>query len=165
MLLETHSFFANLSWLLLNIILISRPLAVMTRNKYLFKLLRFRRELGILCGLSAIIHASFFLLGSNLILAFFTDSHFWSLDSFFGWGSLALILMLAPLLTSNDYSIRFFKKYWKKIQQVTYGVYLATAIHVAMVSEDFLGILLPVSIWLALWLYAQRIMKNRAVND
>lgn len=154
MYLETHDIFAKLSWILLNVILISRPLATLTKNKHLFKLLKFRKALGIICGLSAIIHVLFFLYGSGLISTFFTDSRYWSLNNFYGWGMLALILMLVPLATSNNYSIRLFNKNWKKLQQITYGVYLATAVHIAMISGEFVKVIIPVIIWAILWLLA-----------
>ncbi|MBU4216307.1 ferric reductase-like transmembrane domain-containing protein [Candidatus Parcubacteria bacterium] len=161
MFLETHTFFANLSWILLIIILVSRPLAEITKNKILFRVLRYRKQLGVICGLAAIVHVLFFLLGSGLAGIYFLDAEFWSLQNFYGWGSLAVVAMLFPLLTSNNFSLHFFGKYWKKIQRGTYLVFIATAIHIAMVKDEWFEVMGPVLIWLFLWTWAELRRRKR----
>jgi len=166
MLLEAHKIFANLSWILLIVILISRPLAEIVGNKILFRFLRYRKRMGIACGLAAISHVVFFLIGSGLLGVYFSDPMFWSPNTFFGWGSLALVAMFFPLLTSNNFSLRYFGRHWKKIQRLAYLVFVATAVHVAMVKNDWLTVVAPTTVWLLLWVWAEikRVKKNSANN-
>lgn len=145
--------FAKASWILLIIILIARPLNDLFHHKLLVLILRYRKYLGIACGLFAFLHVIFFLMATRGLTDFFSNGLYWRFDNFFGWGSLALILIFFPLITSNKYSQIRLKRYWKKIQQLSYPVFILVAIHVVLVKKE-LSVLIPVIIWFILWLSA-----------
>jgi sulfoxide reductase heme-binding subunit YedZ len=145
--------FAKISWILLIIILMSRPLNDLFRHKILILILRYRKYLGIVCGLSAFLHVILFLTSTSSLSSFFTNSLYWRFDNFFGWGSIALILMFFPLITSNKYSQRHLKLYWKKVQRLSYPVFILVAVHVVLVKRD-LAVSIPVVIWMILWVSA-----------
>lgn len=147
-------FFAKLSWILLIIILIARPLNDIYKNKLLLFVLRYRKQLGVICGLSAFLHVIIFLVNARGLKDFFVNSLYWRFDNFFGWGSLALILIILPLITSNNFSIKLLKNNWKRIQRLSYLVLIMTAVHVALVKNDFIIGLWPVALWLVIWLVA-----------
>ncbi|MCK4635967.1 MAG: ferric reductase-like transmembrane domain-containing protein [Candidatus Moranbacteria bacterium] len=157
--MDIHILFAKISWILLIIILFVRPLADIFRWKFLFKILRFRKKLGIICGISAILHVIVYLYGINSLSSYFSNSIFWKLDNFLGWGSLALIMMLFPLLTSNIFSQRFFKRKWKSVQRVTYLTFIFTGIHIFLIAGNWFYSLLPVLLWLILWIWAWKIKR------
>lgn len=149
-----HIIFAKLSWFLLIFILYVRPLADIFRWKIFFEIMRYRKWMGIVCGVSAILHAFLFLYKINSLGSFFTRSAFWHLDSFLGWGSLALVAMMFPLLTSNLFSQKLLKRNWKRVQQVTYLTFVFTGIHVSMVRGSWLSGLVPAVVWVVLWVWA-----------
>lgn len=157
--MDIHVLFAKISWVLLIIILFVRPLADIFRWKFFLKILRLRKELGIICGISAILHVIVYLYSINLLSSYFSNSIFWKLDNFLGWGSLALIAMLFPLLTSNLFSQKLLKRNWKRVQQITYLTFIFTGIHIFLIAGNWFYGLLPVLFWLILWLWAWRIKK------
>lgn len=152
--MEIHKLFAVLSWILLILILYIRPLAEISRGKIFLKSLRYRKHLGILCGISAIFHFFIFIIGSNSLKNYFTQSYFWNLDNFLGWGSFALVFMFFPLFTSNKFSQLILKNNWKKVQQITYLVFIFTGVHIALATGNYVIGLLPILIWSILWVWA-----------
>jgi sulfoxide reductase heme-binding subunit YedZ len=164
--MEPQVLFAQVSWISLIIILMVRPLNDLVHHKILVLILRYRKQLGIICGVSALLHVILFFYNTRGLGDFFVNSLYWRLDNFFGWGSLALVLILFPLITSNKYSQRHLKRYWKKIQQLSYPVFGLVAIHIILVKEE-LTALLPVAIWLILWILAfikkKRIKKQASI--
>ena len=145
--------FAKISWILLIIILMARPLNDLYHHKILLLILKYRKYLGIICGISAFLHVILFSTAAGSLSDFFTNGLYWRLDNFFGWGSIALILMFFPLITSNKYSQVKLKSYWKKVQQLSYPVFILVAVHVVLVKRDWV-VLVPVVVWLILWVSA-----------
>lgn len=154
--MEIHIVFAKISWILLSIILFWRPLAQILNNKFLLKKLSYRKHLGIICGFSAILHVLIYLIGSGLMSVYFFEESFWSFKNLFGWGNLALLTLLIPFLTSNNFSQKFLKKRWKTLQQFSYLAFIFTGIHVALAKGEWLAGLLPVIIWAVLWIWARK---------
>lgn len=100
----------------------------------------FRRDAGIWCGITGVIHAlvSFTLYNSGNILAYFlTKSSDGTYSADFNLnatsnlvGVLALVVMLALLLTSNNLSMRYLKgKSWKFVQRFNYLLFILTVAH------------------------------------
>ncbi len=154
--MEFNVFFAELSWWLLIVILYSRPLADIFQKKFFIYIVCKRKILGILCGLSALLHVLIFLTASGHLADFLLDSSFWSPNSFFGWGSLALVAMLFPFLTSNRFSQKFLKGKWKNFQRLAYVAFIFTGIHLSMLKGSWLVGFLPVLIWAGLWFWAEK---------
>jgi sulfoxide reductase heme-binding subunit YedZ len=152
--MEIHILFAKLSWYLLIFILLMRPVGQVFNWKFLLKNLRYRKHLGIACGLAAILHVGIYLVYGRLLSVYFFDASFWSLRNLFGWGNLALLALLIPFATSNKASQKFFKKRWKTLQKFSYPALILTGVHVALSREEWLSTLVPISIWAIFWFWA-----------
>lgn len=152
--MDIHILFAKISWALLIGILLSRPLSDITGWKFFLAIVRKRKILGILCGISAVLHVVIYLSGTKMLGEYFSNPFFWRADNYFGWGSFALVAMLFPLLTSNKLSQRFFHKHWKSLQQFAYPAFIFTGIHISMIKGDWVGGFLPILIWAIVWLWA-----------
>ena len=161
--MEPQVLFAQISWISLIIILITRPLNDLFHHKLLVLILRYRKQLGVICGVSAFLHVTLFLMATRGLADFFSNSLYWRFDNFFGWGSLALILIFFPLITSNKYSQIHLKHYWKKVQQLSYPVFILVAIHIVLVKKE-LSVLIPVIIWFILWFSAFLKKKHQRKN-
>ena len=160
--MEIHILFAKISWLSLIIILYWRPIAQISNSKFLLKNLHYRKQLGIICGLAGFIHATIYLLSINSLGNYFQNEVFWSLNNFLGWGSLALVFMFLPLITSNNFSRRFLRGNWKKIQQLVYPTFIFVGLHIYLLKNNWAEGLLPVLIWIVLWSWAG--IKNKKEN-
>lgn len=158
--MDIHILFAKISWFLLITILLMRPLGDVFSWKFLLRKLIYRKHLGIVCGLAALLHVTIYLIGSDLLSVYFTSSSFWSFENLFGWGNVALLAMLPPFFTSNKLSQKFFKKHWKTLQQFSYPAFIFTGIHVAFARAEWTLGLVPVFIWAVLWIIA-KIKKSR----
>jgi sulfoxide reductase heme-binding subunit YedZ len=151
-----HTLFATISWILLIIILYSRPLADIFRLRWLFILLRYRRQLGIASGVFAMLHIGFYLWGNAYFFSYLSEPSFLKWDNFILWGILAFIALLLPFLTSNNFSQRILKKKWKMLQNFSYLAFIFVGIHTWLVQEDVLFTLVPVFVWGVLWFWAYR---------
>lgn len=160
--MEIHLLFAKISWLLLIVILFVRPLTDIFRWKFLYKILSFRKQLGIACGTAAFLHVLIYLFSIDMLGAYFSNSAFWQGDNLLGWGSFALVAMFFPLVTSNRFSQKLLKQNWKKVQRITYVTFIFVAIHVAFVKQGQLESLLIVFAWLVVWLWAWQKNKQRS---
>lgn len=119
-------------------------------KKILLLAMQWRRELGILAAVFALAHGAGALLVRNKSLTEVFDSRLWDFDTYWGWGLLAVTLMLPLLLTSNIWSMKFLRRRWKFLQRLSYGAFLATGIHIFL-AEDEAGPLLIVGVWAVLW--------------
>jgi sulfoxide reductase heme-binding subunit YedZ len=162
--MEIHILFAKISWGLLILILWWRPLAQIANNKFLLRKLPYRKQLGIICGLSAILHVIIYLVGNDLLNIYFTQVSFWSFGNLFGWGNLAFLALLIPLLTSNIFSQRILKGRWKTLQKFSYPAFIFTGIHVALAKGEWIAGLVPVMIWAVLWVWADKKLKVSIKN-
>lgn len=153
--MEIHVLFAKISWFLLIAILLMRPLAQIGEWKFLQKNLWIRKQLGIVCGLAALMHVLVYLSESGIFAEYFFNPAFWSWKNLFGWGNLALIFLMVPFLTSNKVSQKYFKKDWQILQKFSYPAFVLTAIHVSLVKGQWLVGAVPVLVWLILWIWAE----------
>lgn len=153
--MDIHIIFAKISWVLLITILMMRPLGEILNWKFFLSKLHYRKQLGIVCGIAALLHVTIYLVENNLLGVYFTNPSFWSFKNLFGWGNIALLAMLPPLLTSNKASQRFFKKYWKSLQKFSYPTFIFTGIHIALSRNELIFGLLPVAIWAIIWSWAK----------
>ncbi len=157
--MEIHLLFAKLAWILLIVVMLLRPLNDIFRLKIFRTGMRYRKYLGIAMGLSALVHIFLFVIGNGLAFSFFLGP-VWSFDTMLGWGMLAIIFTLPPLITSNVFSQKLLKKNWKRVQMLCYFVYIFTAIHVALVNGRILLGLIPLGLWIVFWIWAW-IMKKK----
>lgn len=152
--MDVHIIFAKISWYILIVIMMMRPLAQVSSSGTLMRLLPYRKYLGILCGFAAIFHVVIFLVTSGIFSIYFFEEQFWTLSNLFGWGNIAFLCLLIPFVTSNRWSQRHLRTRWKKVQLFAYPAFVATAIHVAFATGAYVASLLPLVIWMILWVLA-----------
>ncbi len=115
------------------------------------ELMMWRRELGILVGVFGLAHGAGVLLLYGKEWSDLFTSAMWDFRTLWGWGMLAMALLLPPLATSNMWSMKQFAKWWKPLQRVSYAAFVATGIHVFLTTNDLLPLLI-VGAWGGLWL-------------
>ena len=154
----------NLSWILLLIIVYSRPLSnIFKKIVFLKKIVSIRKELWILCATLWIAHAIWFFLNTNNI-SWILDSFYWNVNNAFWYWMYALIISIPLLLTSNIYSMKLLGRNWKRIQRLTYLFFLFITIHIVLIKphESLLPIILLI-IWAIIWIIAY-IKQNKNNN-
>lgn len=148
-------------WLLLFIVFI-RPLSdILPKLGLLKSITILRKELGIIAGSFILAHGIGFFLKKDLpIIASLFSPKFWNFQSFFGWGTLGLILTIIILFTSNKWAIKILKRLWKPIQRLTYLLVFTTAIHIRLVNpENKINTAIIVGLLITVWLLANRKVK------
>lgn len=120
-------------------------------KKILLLAMQWRRELGILAAVFGMAHgAGALLVRKNKELMDVFDPALWDFGTYWGWGLLAAALMVPLLATSNVWSMKVLKKWWKPLQRLSYLAFLATGIHIFMIHYEA-GPLVVVGAWLGLW--------------
>ena len=97
-------------------------------------LMPLRKELGILMGTLAIVHAVSFISPDPAIL---WTRDFWvtgGYPSAYAFGYAGFILTIPLLLTSNIWSMKRLWKYWKKLHRFAYIIILLIVIHVVLIQ-------------------------------
>lgn len=154
--------FGSAAWFILCFIMIIRPLSeVFPGFPILKKGVLLRRELGIACASFAITHAVglFLMLGISPLVIITDPANYWGISNFITWGILGLLISLPLLLTSNMYSMKLLKQNWKKVQKLSYVLFIFVAIHISLIHpslESFFENGLPVIIWAILWILAYK---------
>jgi methionine sulfoxide reductase heme-binding subunit len=87
-------------------------------------LLKWRRELGVLAFFFALLHGSWIVWERNLNLFSLP-----TLISYIYGISMSLILTILAI-TSNDFSVKKFKKNWKKLHNFTFLILILLPLHV-----------------------------------
>lgn len=125
-------------WNILIVILLIRPLGdIFTDFKIFRGLLPFRKELGILCGSLGISHSIGFFFGSNIPLpSGFLDPLVWNVKDYFFWGMIGFLISILLTLTSNIFSMRLLRSWWKRLHSLVYLFFIATTIHIAIMTAQ-----------------------------
>ncbi len=116
---------------LLYIIIFMKPFLVIFGHPIQYKILHFRRHLGILSFWFALFHTWWIIR-----LRWWRDinMYLWRKNYLFRWW-LAMIGMLILWITSNYWSIRMLKKRWKRIQYLAYPALFMTMLHEALIPR------------------------------
>lgn len=129
---------ANLALIALTITIFARPVVSLFPQIPLIKyLMTLRRQIGIASGIFALTHV---LLVSNqfggpIVLAQTIINL--GIGSSLFFGSLALLVMITLLITSNDYSIRLLKRNWKNLHQLVHLLFILVLIHRGLREGQF----------------------------
>ena len=121
-------------------------------------LLHRRRYFGVAVFMYAALHTVVYLdrkIGSGLLLQEAAGFSMWT-----GWLAMAILVPLA--LTSNDWSVRRFRRAWKKLHRWVYLAALLTFAHWIFVAFSFVPGLIHFLILLVLEAY--RIWKRRQLR-
>ncbi|MCB9802950.1 ferric reductase-like transmembrane domain-containing protein [Candidatus Nomurabacteria bacterium] len=138
--------YGELAWQLLILVLFIKPIILILGVKQLMPLLTFRREIGIATFWFAIFHAGNMIY--NLKMYQLKDYLGW--NNFVFWGALAIIAYLIVSATSNNLAMRKLKRNWKKIQSLSYFIFSAVLIHIALIEkEEAWGF---IALFLAYWI-------------
>ena len=118
-----------------------------------------RKYLGIAAGVFSLIHVFIFTFGLG---ADFWVKNIFSFDSLFGWGILAMIFIIPPLLTSNVTAQKYLKKNWKVVQRLSYLAFVFAGIHIIFVGGFWWQGALPLIIWVIFYIWSElKIRRNR----
>ena len=128
------------------------------RHKLLSLLMIFRRHIGILMYLFALLHFSFLFLIPQLIIG---NKLFDSLLLFEFMGLSAIMLLLFLFLTSNDFSQFRLKDWWYLLHKLTYIAMFFIFLHVALQRISIWTILMGVIIFLQISSFLYSFLKRR----
>jgi sulfoxide reductase heme-binding subunit YedZ len=99
-------------------------------------LVRYRKELGILMGMLAMVHSMLYLTDTyTTILPW--DIQFWIDNgsiSYLGIGMVATFFTFLLLITSNIASMKLLGKKWKLLHRTAYIIILLTVLHVILLK-------------------------------
>lgn len=119
-----------LLWILLWLPIFSRVFGL----RVFQMLMPLRKELGILMGVLASIHAISYTITDPLAI---THLYFWWQNwfvSYFAFGFFALIFTILLTLTSSDWAMRKMWKYWKLLHRTIYIIVLLVVTHVILIK-------------------------------
>jgi len=156
---EWHGVFAIWRWLgywwlrLLFLILLVKPLSLhltRTKNKvsiaiqrWASRVMRRRRQLGVLVFYLIFTHFLVYIVfWFTRELAFFDFFHVFAVLT----GLVGLLTLLVAYLTSNNRSIKYFKKNRKKLQMLSYLWLIFGVIHISIINIQVGYVLIPVTI-------------------
>ena len=140
---------------LLFFILIIKPLAVIFKAGWLWKIISYRRELGIAIWWFFIFHGLGMIISRNLQWSYFTNinnSLFWCLSAGIG------ILILS--LTANNISVRLLKKNWKRLHYLAYLIFLAAFYHASLAQDELMRFYIIASVFIILKIIEKLLRKK-----
>ena len=118
------------SWALnlLTVIVFIKPLTIIFPNYLFKKLLSYRRELGVADLWLFLFHLMGMLFRSGVSIA---DIFLYPFSSLF-WGGFAGIGIVILGITSNNFSVKFLRRNWKRLHMIVYPVFFAALYHGSM---------------------------------
>lgn len=153
------------SWalFLLVAIMFLSPLSSITGSRFLRTLMPFRKELGILMGVMAAVHAvKTFTTGfaspelaGNPAIWISSDT----LLTPIGWGLAALVFVIPLAITSNRFSMRLLGKNWKFLHRTAYLAFVLTYVHVGYITGEIAPAIAVVTVYSVLRIAAAKGVK------
>lgn len=123
---------------LMIIALMITPLRVIfPKAKWLYWMLRRRRDFGVAAFFYAALHTILYLVDTGSMAAVInelTQGGIWT-----GW--LAFLIFVPLAMTSNDMSVRLLGRMWKTVQRLAYPAAVLTLLHWSLVSAGIGGAL------------------------
>lgn len=120
----------NVSWYSVFLLMIIRPLAdLFPKQKWIRKLVPYRKEFGILSAMVVVSNAfyRYIPMGEQFFPVYFSTT-FWDFTKPYAYGRLAELVGFVLLVTSNTFSKKLLKKWWKRIQRTSYVYYYGAAV-------------------------------------
>ena len=152
---EDFKLFGQFGWHILFGVMLIRPLTeVFPRVLFFRKLMLWRREFGVLSGILFLLHvAGYFLRWEVLPWTIFSDSSYLGWSNFLFWGLLGIIILIPVFITSNNFFQRTLKQNWKRVQRLSYVLFLAGVLHIYFLGEYYalLEIIILVVFWVLAW--------------
>lgn len=149
----------DLWWYTLLFIVFVRPLSdILPKLNILKKLVILRKEIWILSWVFIALHWIWFFLNSKIpVFEWLFSSEYYNMTNLFGWWMIGMYIGVILTITSNNFSIKFLWKNWKKLQRLTYLFFIFWAIHIWLVdSEKIIPLSIVVWSWIILWIIAYK---------
>lgn len=128
--------FGSIAFKLLIIVLFIRPIRDIYPNIKIFNyILIFRRQLGIITWVFAIMHWIGYFLDNNYWLDMLFSLDIWNFSKNVSWWLLAILTALPLILTSNNFSLKKLWKYWKKLHRLSYLMLFLVLIHIWIINN------------------------------
>lgn len=137
---ELFAQFGEWAWKMLLLVLFIKPIVKILGYKELMWLLTYRREMGILCFYFAFFHS----VNNIILLQAYNLKNYLPFSNFLFTGLLAIIILIPLYISSNNLSMRYLKKNWKRLQYLSYLVLPLVSIHQIFLnpkSDDVWGII------------------------
>lgn len=135
---RAHPITGEIAIAVLWIILFIPVLADVLRLEIFVVLKLFRRELGILMGVLAIVHFGQYFSTDKSVSVW--NSSFWVSDgsvTIMAMGFAGLLVSTALLITSNSFSTVLLGKSWKRLHRMVYLLLLLAVLHGDMAKRSF----------------------------
>lgn len=146
--------FAKFGWDVLIVTLCIRPLmTIFPRLVILSRMMLIRKQLGIIAGTFVLAHGVGVFLRNQLGVSDLFSAELWNLKIFLGWGLWGAVMILPPLLTSNNFLQVKLGKLWKPLQKISYLFFIFGGIHYYLFRQD-LSILVELFLWAIIWALA-----------
>lgn len=151
MLKDTGERAMDILWFLLFLPILAKVLTLPIAKT----IMRYRKEIGILMGMLAVVHSTLYLTDTyTTILPW--DIQFWIDNgriSYLWVGMVATFFTFLLLITSNITSMKFLGRKWKMLHRTVYIVILLTVLHVILLKWIDIGnILLLIIYFTGKWL-------------
>ncbi|QQS61328.1 MAG: ferric reductase-like transmembrane domain-containing protein [Candidatus Moraniibacteriota bacterium] len=128
--------FGQIAQIGLLIILFMKPIAFIVPLQFLKRALTYRRQLGVAVFWFSLFHGIGFIYQYRLL----NPSDFFGFTNHLLYAGIALLMMIVLGLTSNDVSIKFFQKNWKRIQYLAYPTLFLVLIHSSMWEGEMMKV-------------------------
>lgn len=140
----------TVSWYSVVMVMLIRPLSdLFTAQKWLKRLIPYRKEFGILSA-SVVVSNAFFTyipMGGSFFGYYFSASY-WDFRTPFAYGHLSELVGFILLMTSNRFSMRHMKRWWKRVQRSSYIYFYGAAVFLVaygktdvLISASFIALL------------------------
>lgn len=128
--------FGGISLGLIGWILFIKPLSLIFDEFAIVRTISmYRRQLGINAFYFALFHFIGFLIINKVVYAQMIEII--KSDYRLSTGFFALVILLFMYFTSNNFSVKFMKKYWKYLQRLVYLAWFLILLHVALLERSF----------------------------
>lgn len=159
---ETGGAALELLWIILFIPILSKVFNQSLAKKFIL----WRKELGILMGMLALVHGlQYFSFGN--IFQNIMDTTFWASSlsiPFVTVGMIALVISTLLLVTSNLYSQKKLKKYWKMLHRLAYPLLFLVILHVILIQWSKSGQIPWEELILPIIYFTLKIMEWRGIS-
>lgn len=127
---EVYAKMGLASMFVLAFLMFLKPMAILSKCQKLMFLLQFRRQYGVIAFYLALFHGAGLFVHYDL-----WDSDFLgNFSNHYFYGFVALLGMIILGITSNNFSVRILKKYWKQVHWLAYPTFIFTLLHAGLAN-------------------------------
>jgi DMSO/TMAO reductase YedYZ heme-binding membrane subunit len=157
---DFYSAFGSIAMVLVSLIVFVKPLSQIFAWKGFKYAVAFRRQLGVASFWFALFHGMLYV---RLYDLFGIESFIGRENTFYLLGLVGLIGMILLGVTSNNYSVKYLGKYWKKLHRFVYVIFFVILVHAGQAEGHYLFAAALGLAFIALKLYAWKISRRKVV--